>query len=156
MKRISFWVFWINRAQNEVFQVVWNISMWNFSGILHDLKLVFQVWYKTDAQNFAGSRVKVTTAKKLKIGCKYSCGKILYWDCFCKKNSKRVFWLKNRCIDFLWFFAWSYNDIKTESWVKLFWQKSCFRIFRTKRHQNGPKMRFLGIYAWYFSVLCWL
>ena len=53
----------------------------------------------------------------------------------------------NQYCGLLWFFALTYNSIKAENWVKLFWQISYFDVFKWKRLQNEPKWSFFKFYS---------
>ena len=86
---LKFWTkIGLKLAQSEVFRVSWKINAWNFSVFLHE----------------------VTTAWRLEIESNDFFGKMFYWG-FLGKRVQMSFlsFITNLCIEFFWFFAWSYN-----------------------------------------------
>ena len=65
---------------------------------------------------------------KTKNRLKWFLGKISYWGF--------LGFIKNRCIEFSWFFGWSYGNLKAENWVKLFRQNLVLGFL----WQESPKM----------------
>ena len=118
-----FWFFWakkgINWTQNEVFQILWELSAQRLSGVLHVL---------TESSN-----------NKIEVGIT-----LKFFDRRAPKMSQKLGILgitKGQCIKPRWFSASSWNTLKAKNWTKWLFRKNIFLKFLD---QAGPQMGMLS------------
>lgn len=86
-----------------------------------------ELWEKSAPRTFQIFFLKLQQYKGWKLAGIFVWKKILYWS-FGAKRGLNDFckFYANQCIEFFWFFGWSFNSVRAEKLVKLFCQNSWF------------------------------